>query len=248
MNLNERLFYGVKRLLQPLHLRRFKLFREVNRLAWTSLKLQDEYLTVTATMAAGMLRVGDVAIDVGANRGIVARAMLKAVGSSGTVHAFEPNPRLVSHLQRIPGLRIHPIALGKAPARLQLFIPEKNDTISSLSYDAVASSATAEELRHVAKVDVEVKTLDSMNMDPVRLIKVDAQGAELDVLLGAEKTVHRCRPVILVEVWSDGLKNFGATGGDVMSWLKKMGYASVRFGGGPTWWDVLAIPHDTSDR
>ena len=242
MSLAETFFYTVKRILGPLRLSRWGVFKTLNRYAWTSLRLQDEYLTITAGIVGGLLKRGEAAVDVGANRGIVARAMLKAVGPSGTVHAFEPNVRLASELRRIKGLIVHAIALGRAPTRLKLYVPAKNDTISSLSYDAVVSSATDEELRHVTTEDVEVRTLDSLGLTAVHLIKIDAQGAELDVLIGGEETIRRWQPIILVEVWPDGLRQFGATEESLMAFLDKMHYATVRFGGGPTWWDILAIP------
>ena len=242
MSLAETFFYTVKRVLGPLRLSRWGVFRALNRSAWISLRLQDEYLTITAGIVGGLLKQGEVAFDVGANRGVVARAMLRAVGPSGTVHAFEPNGRLAADLRQINGLTVHAIALGRAHTRLKLFVPAKNDTISSLSYDAVVSSATNKELRHVTTEDVEVCTLDSLGLAPVHLIKVDAQGAELDVLIGGQETIRRWRPIVLVEVWPDGLRQFGATEEDLMAFLHKMHYATVRFGGGPTWWDILAIP------
>lgn len=248
MSLAKTFFYSVKRRLAPLRLSRLRAFRALNRYVWIFLRLQDEYLTVTADIVGGLLKPGEVALDVGANRGIVARAMLRAVGESGSVHAFEPNTQLADGLRQIKGLTVHTIALGRAHAHVDLYIPSKNDTISSLSYDAVVSSATDEELRQVATEAVEVRTLDSVDIEPVHLIKIDAQGAELDVLIGGERTIRRWNPIILVEIWPDGLRQFGATEESLMAFLRKMRYATVRFGGGPTWWDILAIPIGTTPK
>lgn len=243
MSGKDRLFFGVKRVLRPLRLDRFKVFRKLNSVAWRTFGLQDQYLTSTANVAAGLLRPGDIALDVGANHGVVAKAMASVVDPTGTVHAFEPNERLHAQLRSIAGVQVHACAVGASEQELKLFIPRKNDTISSLSYNAIVASATDEELTDIRTETVPVRTIDSFGFKRVNLIKIDAQGAELDVLKGALATLRRCRPVIIIEVWPDGLSSFGGNAEEIMKTLRKLGYATTNFGGGPTWWDVLAIPY-----
>lgn len=50
------------------------------------------------------LRPGYVALDIGANLGLVSLRMAARVGSSGQVHAFEPQPRLISYLEKTQAL------------------------------------------------------------------------------------------------------------------------------------------------
>jgi hypothetical protein len=42
-------------------------------------------------------------------------------------------------------------------------------------------------------------SIDSMELPRVDLIKIDAEGSEIDVLIGAKKTLDRCRPLVLME-------------------------------------------------
>ena len=51
-------------------------------------------------------------------------------------------------------------------------------------------------------MDVDVVTLDSLSLKP-NLIKIDVQGAELDVLKGGCGTISNFRPVIFIEIPDD---------------------------------------------
>lgn len=66
-------------------------------------------------------------------------------------------------------------------------------------------------------------TLDSMNLVP-DIIKIDAEGSELDILIGAEKTLRLYRPILGVEIHWRRLTKFGRTNKEVIKFLKDMGY------------------------
>src|SRR4030095_3872529 len=83
------------------------------------------------------VRVGQCAIDIGANVGTISRVLLKQVGSTGQVHAFEPNTDLVnSNLLRITqsNFHIHTEAVSSTSAEATFFIDCRDDL------PAVASS------------------------------------------------------------------------------------------------------------
>ena len=44
-----------------------------------------------------------------------------------------------------------------------------------------------------------ISTIDHLELADVHVIKIDAEGMELEVLAGAQQTIARCRPVLLVE-------------------------------------------------
>ena len=50
----------------------------------------------------------------------------------------------------------------------------------------------------IAKIAIDVKTLDSFNLQP-DFIKIDVEGFEYQVLLGSEKTINDHRPILLIE-------------------------------------------------
>ena len=54
------------------------------------------------------------------------------------------------------------------------------------------------------EVTVPLVTLDSLNMPACRMIKIDTEGMELEVLKGAKALIERCRPLLYVENRSPG--------------------------------------------
>ena len=89
----------------------------------------------------------------------------------------------------------------------------------------------------------EMRTLDSFELDNVGFIKIDVEGAHLLVLKGAEETIKRNKPVMLIEI-------LGGSGGrdfthhkatpreEVIQWLEERGYAALQWRGS----DHLVIP------
>jgi FkbM family methyltransferase len=147
-----------------------------------------------------LLRPGDTALDIGANLGVVALAMAKQVGPSGVVHAFEPNPSMQRFIEasiqkcRYKQVKLHKTALGSEQATLDLFIPKTNFGKGSLILH-----------RDDANVDVvscPVERLDDIsdreNIQSVRLVKIDVEGFEPDVLRGATRLISNARPDAII--------------------------------------------------
>ena len=66
----------------------------------------------------------------------------------------------------------------------------------------------------------KIYTLDQFNLSDINLIKVDVDGMDEEVLRGAEQTISKCEPIIIVEeIESQGIKNHDAVG-----YLTKLGY------------------------
>ena len=103
--------------------------------------------------------------------------MASLVGKSGAVHAFEPNPEMVELLNRaktknnLSNVIIHPIGLGSEEGELKLTIPAGHSGMASFirkrDTDAI-------------QISVEVKALsailESLNIGPIRLVKIDVEG------------------------------------------------------------------------
>jgi FkbM family methyltransferase len=138
-------------------------------------------------ICARIVRPGDTALDVGANIGLTTLALAARVGPTGRVHAFEPNPELVVLLERslrhnrVTNARLHAVALGAAAGRLDLHVPPRNAGEGSL--------ARNREVPGCRRVSVPVRTLTEVmeeeGIGAVRLVKIDVEGFELQVLQGA---------------------------------------------------------------
>ena len=138
----------------------------------------------------------DVVLDVGANDGPFAR-QLREGGYGGRIVSFEPQSAAFAALERAAAAdelwTARRVALGAEDGEATLHIAA-NSSSSSLLEMAPRHVASAPESRYVGEERVELRTLDSLRgellADGERVyLKVDVQGAELDVLRGAERTL-----------------------------------------------------------
>ena len=176
---------------------------------------------------ASVLRPGDWAIDIGANVGLVSSPMAAAVGHGGRVSAVEPLARNIQRLeafQKVNGLRqleVIPVALGstKSTARLRL---------SSLPGGSGTGSFVAPWARE-EYVEVPTTTLDAVVEErrsdkPLRLIKMDVEGYEGEVVAGGERTFKELRPFVLCELHDRLLRAAGLSAEGLLRMFAGMGY------------------------
>ena len=74
------------------------------------------------------------------------------------------------------------------------------------------------------KVPVKIKTLDSYDFQDVDIIKIDVEGFEYDVLLGATKTLETWNPVVQVEMVYGQPHRFGHSVHDILKFFEDRGY------------------------
>jgi FkbM family methyltransferase len=139
-----------------------------------------------------------VALDVGANIGIFSRAF---AGRFRKVVAFEPIPGIRECLERnVPAnVTVQPYAVSDQPGRLIMRQVVKSSGGSFIANHPDIAVPSKRELSGPRAIPVDVRTIDSFGFDNVGLIKMDIQGAEYLALKGAEETIRRCRPVMMVE-------------------------------------------------
>lgn len=144
---------------------------------------------------ASRLSPGALVVDAGANIGNHTVYLAKVAGAQ--VAAFEPNPALCAALERslarngIAGqVRLRRMGLGAGPDKAR-FAAEIPDNLGSQSLVLGAG-------------EVEVAPLDSLDLGaPARMLKIDVEGMELEVLRGAEGLIARDRPILYVECYQD---------------------------------------------
>ena len=176
------------------------------------------------------VRPGATSIDVGAHKGAYLYWLRRSVGASGRVIAFEPQPQLFEYLQRIvarsgwKNVAIENLALSDAPGTLPLHIPAPSGRTSP---GARLIRGHAEDFgRFNSSYDVPVVTLDKYLHDAgvsrVDFLKVDAEGHELSVFQGAERTLRTWRPAILFEC--EGRLREDGDVQPVFDFLRDLGY------------------------
>jgi FkbM family methyltransferase len=141
-----------------------------------------------------------VIFDVGANQGQTSKKY-RALFPKARIHAFEPFPKafkVLEHRYREdPDIICAQVALGAAPGTRQFFTYEASVTNSLMPFaDEVADLVPmATDLNKV--IDVEGVTLDDYcvanDIDHIDILKMDTQGAELEILHGAKRMLSENR-------------------------------------------------------
>ncbi|MHB8915682.1 MAG: FkbM family methyltransferase [Thiobacillus sp.] len=152
------------------------------------------------------LNPGDKAMDVGANVGIFSVVMGATVGNEGRVFSFEPVAENVLRLEKnlrknaLENVQIFPVALGASNGHMTLRMATDPAYPSLHEVQGGFGSGT--------DVSIEVRALDDvweeLGFPEIAFVKIDVEGAEMDVLRGAASFLATCRPTLLVEANSVG--------------------------------------------
>ncbi|MCZ0733718.1 FkbM family methyltransferase [Phreatobacter sp. AB_2022a] len=184
---------------------RFKIFLDARDLGFAPHILADGYWEYWITQfVASKIARGSVVLDVGANFGYYTLLISELVGPVGKCLAFEPNPAVAAKLRKtieVNGFagraRVLDVALGKNPGgETSFFIPHhepKNGMVLG------GEPHDAEGLGTV--ISVPQTNLDTACRDLTRLdfVKIDAEGAEADIIEGMTDVIAHFRPSILLE-------------------------------------------------
>lgn len=161
------------------------------------------------------LRPGAVVYDIGANVGIYSLLAGFCVGPTGRVYAFEPLPRNVGYLRR------H-LAFNNLE---NCTVIEKAvcDQAGSLAFSAAGWNPSMARLSSDGEFMVPTTTLDacvygSDALRPPDVLKIDVEGAELQVLQGGLRAISEFHPAIFLELHSAQLHN------DCRAFLLDKGY------------------------
>ena len=163
---------------------------------------QGVYEAGTLHVMRHLLRPGDVFLDVGANVGLMTVVAARFVGPMGRVYAFEPvqgTARLLERnvaLNNASNVEVVPMALGAR--RERRVITEHLETHRGAASFATGGVGTGSE-------EVQVDTLDAFVRERglegrVRLVKIDVEGWEEQVLAGGEGVLSELAvPALIVE-------------------------------------------------
>ncbi len=150
--------------------------------------LNDSYEKVEFSHFKDKLKKGMIVADVGANIGLYSIVAAQAIGKSGKVHSFEPEPSnyalLVRNMELNKCINIDPQqkAVARKKGKLKLYMEEGSIGTHSLLAKNYGNQKT---------VDVDVICLDDFfkNKPMPDIMKLDVEGLELDVMLGAKKVI-----------------------------------------------------------
>ncbi|MEX0875106.1 MAG: FkbM family methyltransferase [Actinomycetota bacterium] len=162
-----------------------------------------------------------VVFDVGANIGLHSIALAQ-LAPKGFVHAVEPIPRTAGHLEAnlrrngVTNAEVHRVALGSAPGELTIYENREfaagSTVIDDSSFVArtyADRTMTESEESQGSFVKVPTTTLDLLGVqrgfDKLDLVKIDAEGHDIEVLRGGIETIRSMNATALVEFASFAL-------------------------------------------
>jgi FkbM family methyltransferase len=198
----------------------------------------DEYRAFRSVVRPGM-----TALDIGANVGAYSLLLGQWVGPAGAVYAFEPAPRvfdgLVRHIElnHLAGV-VHPVraAVGRTSATASLVVAGTHGE-SRLAGASDTGMPT---------IDVAVTTIDEFcaqhRITPA-FIKVDVEGAELDVLRGARATILRSLPALalFVEMHPSVWPLDGVSRQDILAELATQSLEAIPLASTPDIWALEGL-------
>jgi FkbM family methyltransferase len=171
---------------------------------------------------ASCLKPGDVVYDIGAHVGLYTLLSSDRVGPTGHVYAFEPFPRNAEYLRNHIKLNHF-----KNCTVIEGAVSER---VGSLHFEPTDLNA-AGHLSESGSLEVTTTSIDdfSSSARPPNAIKINAEGAEMDVLTGGRQTITKYRPLVFLSTHSGPLDR------DCWQFLVSCGYSPERIASDKIW-------------
>lgn len=149
-----------------------------------------------------------VLLDVGANIGVTA-AMMQLLLPDAEVHAFECGVETVGFLRGTAalnggGIHVHDFGLGAVTGTARF---NQTPTLAG-SHMVTEHTAASDSANMVVQIRTLDEVIDEVGPPSVDFIKIDVEGAEIDVLEGGKRTLARYRPDVYLEFNSFCLISF----------------------------------------
>jgi FkbM family methyltransferase len=192
-----------------------------------SLATEGIYEGYETSLFRSFVKGGMTVIDIGANVGYYTLIAAELVGETGKVFAFEPEPGNFDLLSR--NIRLNNYAnvdavqkaVSKGTESITLYIDRGNFGNRSLAKGNILVDGGAVEIETVSLDEFCASHLNGRRLD---VLKIDAQGAEGLILMGAKETLKEYAPTIFMEFEPEMLRNIGTDPVDLLDDFSALGY------------------------
>lgn len=191
--------------------------------------------------AAQVLSGGDVFIDVGAHVGFLSLFAATLVGSNGRVMSFEPEPGNFQALQRNKAdngydhITLYNAAVSNQTDTLRFWFNRDNDgghalwNVGDHSFNTLSNAAPL--IMDVTALVLKDCVAD-LGLETIKILKIDAEGAERMVLEGAAPLLSAKRiDFIVCEINEFALNKLGTSQDDLRRFMASFGYATFALPG-----------------
>ena len=151
---------------------------------------------------AELVKPGAVCYDIGANVGFFTLLLARLAGPTGTVYAFEPVPANASiiernaRLNRLGNVKVLRLALSRADGMSDLLLAQH------VGGAVLKGAGTPPD--PAGHIIVETSAIDTLinhrKIAPPDLVKIDVEGAEMDVLVGMQGVLRSQAPIVILEL------------------------------------------------
>jgi len=192
------------------------------------LLLSGNYEAEVSNAIFALIKPGMIVLDIGANIGIHTLHMARRVGRQGRVLAFEPNVVVREELEKnisinkITNVSVLKVALWERGGEETFYFPEDG-------MEAMGGLKPNSRFKVASEAKVETARLDSvlaqLNIRQVDFIKIDVEGAELNVLKGAGSLLDdNQRPPIMYEANPSNSLFYSYTPDELHQFLRAKNY------------------------
>ncbi len=187
------------------------------------LTVNEQYDRQTHALLKKLLRPDSVCVDIGAYHGEILKLMMTYAPKAFHI-AFEPVPEEYLLLRNAfeKKANVFPYALGDANTETTF-----NHVVSNPTYSGLQQRQYKQDEK-INQIIVPVRKLDDViGLDvPVYLMKIDVEGGEYDVFLGARQTLNKWHPYLIFEHGIGGADKYGVSPADVYHLLvTELGYS-----------------------
>lgn len=192
----------------------------------------DQYEPDVRAALQYFLKSGNIFIDCGANVGYFSILASSIVGETGEIVSIEANPVTFALLEanlkaNNIGIPIH-CALTSESGEVELFMPtDGGDVYSSLRKGGLVSGESIQSFKVLGRTLDNV--VEELSLPKVDVVKIDIEGAELDVLKSANNLLSKFRPIVITEYGTNTWPKFGATPEDLRDLAKTHSYSLFLF-------------------
>ncbi len=170
---------------------------------------------------------GATVLDIGAHLGLMSAICAQLAGDKGHVYAFEPTPLTFGVLKKVTRMNdaqdiIHPVnkAVSNFTGELDFFVDEN---AGSNANSLVSRNDKNRNTRKTGVITID-DFVKEQRLTKIDLIKIDAEGSELDVLRGGMNSMLQFRPKMILALHPQLIKNNGQNAGDIYDLLGEMSY------------------------
>jgi len=241
-----KLFLGIKKVVKPLKLHRFKFFGTLNKKIVAKIKtntatidghqmLLDSHDSLNLSIDGvyeieqtnyikSVLKPGDFVLDIGANIGYYSLIIAKKIGPNGKVFCFEPDPgnfeilsKNISQNNYTTNSVLFNNAVSNENSKLKLYISELNS--------GDHRTYSSENDRNFIEIDaLKIDDIPELTNVKIKLIKMDIQGWEMYAVNGMRNLILNSKPIVISEFWPIGFKMSNTNPDEYFNFFEENGF------------------------